>query len=124
MAAGSHVALAMGKCALTRRGRIAHPAAAMTDAPSLHNATPNWLITADVDLAALTPVMRQVVDAKRRHPDALILFRLGDFYELFFEDALEGSRLLDLALEHENLLLLGAGRSSIRFRPSLSGKTR
>ena len=76
----------------------------MTDAPTslLQPTTPNWLVTADVDVAALTPVMRQVVDAKRRHPDALILFRLGDFYELFFEDALEGSRLLDLALTSRN----------------------
>ena len=62
----------------------------------------HWLTTPEVELAALTPVMRQVVDAKRQHPDALILFRLGDFYELFFEDAIEGSRLLDLALTSRN----------------------
>ncbi len=92
----------MGKSALTPRVCIAHPPAAMTDASGLHNAHPNWLTTPDVDVAALTPVMRQVVDAKRQHPDALILFRLGDFYELFFEDALEGSRLLDLALTSRN----------------------
>ncbi len=92
----------MGKSALTQPACIAHPPSAMNDTPAPHNANPHWLTTPDVDLAALTPVMRQVVDAKRQHPDALILFRLGDFYELFFEDALEGSRLLDLALTSRN----------------------
>jgi len=42
--------------------------------------------------------MRQYLDVKDKHPDALVLFRLGDFYEMFFEDAVIGSRLLDLTL--------------------------
>ncbi len=42
--------------------------------------------------------MRQYLDVKERHEDALVLFRLGDFYELFFEDAVLASRLLDLTL--------------------------
>lgn len=63
---------------------------------------PHWLTTHDANLTTLTPVMRQVVEAKRQHPDALILFRLGDFYELFFEDALDGSQVLDLALTSRN----------------------
>ena len=63
---------------------------------------PHYLITADADPALLTPVMRQVLDAKSRHPGALVLFRLGDFYELFFEDALEATRLLDLTLTSRN----------------------
>src|SRR3569833_2789143 len=45
-----------------------------------------------------TPLMRQYLDVKDKHPDALVLFRLGDFYEMFFEDAVLGSRLLDLTL--------------------------
>lgn len=60
------------------------------------------MTTHDVDVAAQTPVMRQVLDAKSRHPDALILFRMGDFYELFFEDALDGARLLDINLTSRN----------------------
>jgi DNA mismatch repair protein MutS len=48
---------------------------------------------------ALTPMMQQYHRMKREiPPDALLLFRLGDFYELFFADAEEGSRLLDLTL--------------------------
>ncbi|MCX5742976.1 MAG: hypothetical protein NT062_10820, partial [Proteobacteria bacterium] len=47
---------------------------------------------------AETPLMRQYLDVKDRYPDALVFFRLGDFYEMFFEDAVLGSRLLDLTL--------------------------
>src|SRR5512140_1235038 len=42
--------------------------------------------------------MRQYLDIKERYPDAIVLFRLGDFYEMFFEDAVVGARLLDLTL--------------------------
>jgi DNA mismatch repair protein MutS len=42
--------------------------------------------------------MRQYLDIKERHADAIVLFRLGDFYEMFFEDAVLGARLLDLTL--------------------------
>ena len=51
----------------------------------------------DADLAA-TPLMRQYAAAKREHPDALLFFRLGDFYELFFEDAKIASRELQITL--------------------------
>lgn len=42
--------------------------------------------------------MRQYLEAKRQHPLALVLFRMGDFYELFYEDALVAARALDLTL--------------------------
>src|SRR5215475_5972399 len=42
--------------------------------------------------------MRQYLDIKDQHADAIIFFRLGDFYEMFFEDAVIGARLLDLTL--------------------------
>ncbi len=45
-----------------------------------------------------TPLMRQFLDVKERYPDAIVFFRLGDFYEMFFEDAVLGSSLLDLTL--------------------------
>ncbi|MDX2087906.1 MAG: DNA mismatch repair protein MutS [Kofleriaceae bacterium] len=45
-----------------------------------------------------TPLMRQYLDVKDRYPDAIVLFRLGDFYEMFFEDAVVASRALDLTL--------------------------
>ncbi len=49
-----------------------------------------------------TPLMQQWREVKARHPDALVFFRVGDFYELFNEDAVEGSRLLDLTLTSRN----------------------
>lgn len=49
-----------------------------------------------------TPLMQQWRDAKARHPDALIFFRVGDFYEMFQEDAEEGARLLGLMLTSRN----------------------
>jgi len=45
-----------------------------------------------------TPVMLQYFRAKEQYPDALLFFRMGDFYEFFYEDAVESSRLLDLTL--------------------------
>jgi DNA mismatch repair protein MutS len=45
-----------------------------------------------------TPAMRQYLDAKQQHPDAILFFRMGDFYEMFYEDALLAARALDLTL--------------------------
>ena len=42
--------------------------------------------------------MRQYLEAKRQHRDAIVFFRMGDFYETFFEDALVASRALELTL--------------------------
>jgi DNA mismatch repair protein MutS len=46
----------------------------------------------------LTPAMRQYFDAKRQHRDAIVFFRMGDFYEMFYEDALTAARALELTL--------------------------
>ena len=43
-------------------------------------------------------MMRQYLDIKARHKDAILFFRLGDFYEMFFDEAVEVSRLLNLTL--------------------------
>ncbi len=47
---------------------------------------------------ALTPAMRQYRAAKEQYPDTLLFFRMGDFYELFFEDAVVAARELELTL--------------------------
>jgi DNA mismatch repair protein MutS len=52
--------------------------------------------------AANTPMMRQYLEAKAQHPDAIVLFRMGDFYETFFEDAVDAARLLELTLTSRN----------------------
>ncbi len=46
----------------------------------------------------VTPMMQQYLDVKQRHPDCIVFFRLGDFYEMFFEDAKLVSRELELTL--------------------------
>jgi len=51
---------------------------------------------------AATPVMRQYLEAKAEHPDALVFFRLGDFYELFYDDAPVAAKALDLTLTARN----------------------
>ncbi len=51
---------------------------------------------------SLTPMMRQYHQIKKEHPDVLLLFRLGDFYEMFFEDAVVGSRELGITLTSRN----------------------
>jgi DNA mismatch repair protein MutS len=48
--------------------------------------------------AHATPAMRQYLDVKRRYRDAIVFFRIGDFYEMFYEDALTASRVLELTL--------------------------
>lgn len=45
-----------------------------------------------------TPLMKQYFAAKAEHPDVLLFFRMGDFYELFFDDARKAARLLDITL--------------------------
>ena len=52
--------------------------------------------------ASQTPVMRQYLTAKAQHPDALLFFRLGDFYELFYDDAVVAARALELTLTSRN----------------------
>ena len=49
---------------------------------------------------SLTPMMRQYHGLKAQHPDMLLFYRMGDFYELFFEDAEKASRLLGITLTH------------------------
>ena len=50
----------------------------------------------------LTPAIKQYLQIKSQHPDSILFFRMGDFYEMFFEDAHIGSRELDIALTARN----------------------
>src|SRR5437867_9840287 len=57
-----------------------------------------WVADPTARTGGVTPMMRQYRDLKQRYPDYLLLFRLGDFYELFLEDAELGARLLQITL--------------------------
>jgi len=56
----------------------------------------------EVDRNKLSPMMIQYLDIKEKNEDTIIFFRLGDFYEMFFEDAIIGSRELELTLTGRN----------------------
>ena len=56
----------------------------------------------DVDRNKISPMMKQYLDIKDKYPDTLIFYRLGDFYEMFFEDAVIGNRELGLTLTGRN----------------------
>lgn len=49
-------------------------------------------------MQSATPMMRQYLEIKAKYPTTLVLYRLGDFYELFYEDAKKIAKLLDLTL--------------------------
>jgi DNA mismatch repair protein MutS len=59
--------------------------------------------------ATATPAMRQYLDAKQQHRDAILLFRMGDFYEMFYEDALVAARALELTLTSRSKEANGGG---------------
>jgi DNA mismatch repair protein MutS len=50
------------------------------------------------NLMSETPMIKQYLAAKKAYPDAFLFFRLGDFYEMFFDDAIKGAELLDITL--------------------------
>ena len=53
-------------------------------------------------MAKTTPMMQQYLEIKSEYPDAILFFRLGDFYEMFMEDAVVAARLLDITLTSRN----------------------
>lgn len=53
---------------------------------------------AQTDLSHHTPMMRQYLKIKGEHPDELVFYRMGDFYELFYEDAKKAAELMDITL--------------------------
>ena len=53
-------------------------------------------------MAEQTPMMRQYLEIKSGYPDAILFFRMGDFYEMFLDDALVAARVLDIALTSRN----------------------
>lgn len=53
-------------------------------------------------MAEITPMMKQFLDLKAKHPDAILLFRCGDFYETYAEDAVEAADILGITLTKRN----------------------
>ena len=53
-------------------------------------------------VAELTPMMQQYLETKKEYQDCILFYRLGDFYEMFFDDALTASRELEITLTGKN----------------------
>ena len=53
-------------------------------------------------MAELTPMMKQYMETKSQYQDCILFYRLGDFYEMFFDDALTASRELEITLTGKN----------------------
>ena len=49
-------------------------------------------------MAELSPMMQQYLEIKKQHKDEILFYRIGDFYEMFYDDALTASKELDLTL--------------------------
>ncbi|MCP9890220.1 DNA mismatch repair protein MutS [Cyanobium sp. Aljojuca 7D2] len=80
------------------RQRQPAPEAAPAAPPESDTDLPAWHHHGLVEPEQLTPMLRHYVELKRAHPDRVLLYRLGDFFECFFEDAITLSRLLELTL--------------------------
>ena len=52
----------------------------------------------NIDYEKLTPMMKQYLDTKKEFPDSILMFRMGDFYEMFFDDGVLASKELDIVL--------------------------
>ena len=63
-----------------------------------NNDLPAWAHHSLLDINKLTPVLRHYVELKTAHPERVLLYRLGDFFECFFEDAIKLSQVLELTL--------------------------
>ena len=60
-------------------------------------------------VAELTPMMQQYMQTKKEYPDCILFYRLGDFYEMFFDDALTASKELEITLKEECKTCNGSG---------------
>ncbi len=65
---------------------------------AISNDLPPWSHHSQVNIDELTPVLKHYVELKIKNPDRVLLYRLGDFFECFFEDAIKLSQLLELTL--------------------------
>ena len=79
-----------------RGAEDATPEASGADTPD--SDLPPWHHHSLVEAEQLTPMLRHYVELKAAHPERVLLYRLGDFFECFFEDAIQLSRLLELTL--------------------------
>ena len=59
----------------------------------------------DIDKEKLSPMMQKYIETKEEYEDSIVFYRLGDFYEMFFDDAITASRELELTLTGKDCVL-------------------
>ena len=69
----------------------------------------------EINIDELTPMMQKYMETKQEYKDCILFYRLGDFYEMFFEDALTASRELEITLTRKKLW---SGRTGADVRSS------
>ena len=62
------------------------------------------------DLSSHTPMMQQYLKLKQQHANALLFYRMGDFYELFFNDAQRAVKILGITLTHRGKVMVSRYR--------------
>ena len=72
-------------------------------------------------MAELSPMMQQYLEIKNQHKDEILFYRIGDFYEMFFDDAVTASRELDLTLTGKQCGLAERAPHVRRALPQLRG---
>ena len=86
-----------------------------------YNFIGGFMKISDIDKNKLSPMMKQYVDIKEENSDVILFFRLGDFYEMFFEDAYTASRELELTLTgksaglEERIPMCGVPHHAVNF---------
>ena len=73
------------------------------------------------DIAQHTPMMQQYLGIKAQHPDKLVFYRMGDFYELFFDDAVRAAKLMDITLTQRGAPALSTHRGSCMILSTITG---
>ena len=97
----SDAALGADAASRPRQRKAAEPSPADPEPdsdPGSDTDEPAWAHHSQVDAQQLTPMLRHYVELKAAHPERVLLYRLGDFFECFFEDAITLSRVLELTL--------------------------
>ena len=70
----------------------------------------------EIDRSKISPMMQQYFEVKDKYTDCILFFRLGDFYEMFFDDAVVVSKALELTLTGRDCGLEEASRGESSFR--------
>ena len=101
---------------------MAAPASLFDDLPDM--ITPTVTPSAPAATATTTPMMAQYLALKRAHEDCLLFYRMGDFYELFFDDAVTASQVLSIALtkrgQHEGRDIPMCGIPAVSYETYLA----